>query len=271
MIIQQFAINIFMFKYTVYKTTNIINEKYYIGVHRTKNIYDNYLGSGRVITDAIKKYGRKNFSKEILYVFDNKDDMYQKEADLVTSLTLEDDQCYNLLQGGRNTFREREYDLSAAVRGRHKEYYIYVNNGIITRCIKPEEEILFIKDGWIRGNLTLSRSVTGTKHTPEHNNAVRQKLTGSFIIHKDNKHKRCYNREELECYLQDGWCRGFLKGRRVGNHKGSKNSSYGKKLINNPLTGQHKRITPEAVEFYLQEGWLLGWLDSTELRQRFHT
>lgn len=32
--------------YTIYKTTNLINGKYYIGKHQTENIYDNYYGSG---------------------------------------------------------------------------------------------------------------------------------------------------------------------------------------------------------------------------------
>lgn len=45
--------------YTVYKTTNIINGKYYIGVHKTTNPNDSYLGSGKAIKEAIKKYGKK--------------------------------------------------------------------------------------------------------------------------------------------------------------------------------------------------------------------
>lgn len=41
-------------KYTVYKITNKINDKIYVGVHSTDNPNDSYMGSGKIIKDAIK-------------------------------------------------------------------------------------------------------------------------------------------------------------------------------------------------------------------------
>lgn len=46
----------------VYKTTNLINGKIYIGVD-SKN-QATYLGSGLHISRAIKKYGKKNLLKK---------------------------------------------------------------------------------------------------------------------------------------------------------------------------------------------------------------
>lgn len=86
--------------YTIYKTTNLLNNKYYIGLHATENIYDNYLGSGVFLKKAIKKYGYKNFKKEILYVFDNKKDMINKEKELVNEEFVKKRNTYNMSKGG---------------------------------------------------------------------------------------------------------------------------------------------------------------------------
>lgn len=86
--------------FTVYKTTNIINGKVYIGSHITKNIHDDYLGSGKYLKQAINKYGRENFTKEVLYVFDNRADMNSMERSLVNEAFVKDRQTYNATVGG---------------------------------------------------------------------------------------------------------------------------------------------------------------------------
>ena len=86
--------------YTIYKITNIINKKYYIGMHRTKKLEDNYFGSGNALKSAVKKYGKKNFTKEILFVFDNEQDMKKKEKELV----IVSENTYNMTEGGHGGF-----------------------------------------------------------------------------------------------------------------------------------------------------------------------
>lgn len=86
--------------YTIYKVTNLINNHYYIGQHQTKNLDDDYLGSGKLIKGAVKKYGRENFLKEILFIFDTKEEMNSKEKELITLELVENKLCYNMALGG---------------------------------------------------------------------------------------------------------------------------------------------------------------------------
>lgn len=86
--------------YTVYRTTNTLNGHYYIGVHKTKNPNDSYIGSGIALKAAIKKYGRSVFIKEVLFVFATSQEAYSKERELVTESVVADANAYNLTLGG---------------------------------------------------------------------------------------------------------------------------------------------------------------------------
>jgi hypothetical protein len=88
-------------QFIIYKTTCLINQKFYIGQHETNDINDSYLGSGLLICASIKKYGKENFIKEILHVFDNKHDMNLKEAEIVNLDLLKNPLCLNLSPGGQ--------------------------------------------------------------------------------------------------------------------------------------------------------------------------
>jgi hypothetical protein len=87
-------------KYTIYKTTNLLNQKIYIGKHQTENVNDGYLGSGIFLERAIKKYGKENFRKEILFIFENENDMNLKEKELVTEDFIKCNSNYNSAIGG---------------------------------------------------------------------------------------------------------------------------------------------------------------------------
>ena len=49
----------------IYQTTNLINNKRYIGYHSTDNLDDGYLGSGKILKQSIEKNGVDNFKREI--------------------------------------------------------------------------------------------------------------------------------------------------------------------------------------------------------------
>lgn len=65
----------------LYQITNTLNCKIYVGVHKLADNYRsrNYLGSGLAIKKAIKKYGRKNFTRSTLAEFSCGEDAYKAE------------------------------------------------------------------------------------------------------------------------------------------------------------------------------------------------
>ncbi len=88
-----------MYFYT-YKITNLKNGKYYYGAHSTNNLNDGYMGSGRQLELAKKKYGKEYFTIEILQHFSSKEEMYNAEAGLITEHVVSDPQSYNEKLGG---------------------------------------------------------------------------------------------------------------------------------------------------------------------------
>lgn len=85
--------------YRIYKTTNKINGKCYIGASNGNN--PRYLGSGTALKKAIKKYGVENFVLEILETFDTEDEMYAREAEIVNEDFVSSTLTYNCKLGGR--------------------------------------------------------------------------------------------------------------------------------------------------------------------------
>ena len=89
--------------YTIYKITNKINGKYYIGKHQTKNLDDGYMGSGKLIKSALEKYGIENFTKEILCECNTMEELNEKEKYWIQILKSSDHTIgYNISAGGHD-------------------------------------------------------------------------------------------------------------------------------------------------------------------------
>ncbi len=105
--------------FSVYKITNLLNSRYYYGVHETTNPNDGYLGSGIAIKRAVKKYGKHNFKKSVLFTFESSTDAYAKEVELLRGAR-QDPLCYNLHEGGQGGFKYiNENGLSDPARAGH--------------------------------------------------------------------------------------------------------------------------------------------------------
>lgn len=163
--------------FTVYRTTNLINGKFYIGKHKTDDLEDDYLGSGKLLKRAIAKHGRENFKKEILHVFDNEDEMNSKEAELVQL----NEQSYNLCPGGNggwgyiNSNEEiwRKRNTKAGYEAA-KKYMLDPEKNRRNGQLVKELKLGIFKEGCPRGNWL------GRKHSPESKEKMRQSSLGKI-------------------------------------------------------------------------------------------
>lgn len=86
--------------YVVYKVKNTLNNKIYIGVHKTEDINDSYLGSGVMIKKAVEKYGAECFEKDILHICETRKEAYSLEREYVDEKFIANQKTYNLRLGG---------------------------------------------------------------------------------------------------------------------------------------------------------------------------
>ncbi len=151
----------------VYKITNILNKKVYIGKHSTKNPHDSYMGSGTALKRAIRKYGKANFTKKILHAFSREQDAYDKEAEIVNESFVLSKNTYNLMTGGRaaHTYsQESRLKMSESSKGIpcHANTKKAVSDSQLGR-LKSESH-----------KNKISETLTGRTHSDEHRNKLRQ-------------------------------------------------------------------------------------------------
>lgn len=108
-------------KHFIYCTTNILNNKRYIGKHSTTNINDGYLGSGRIILQAIERYGREHFERKIIHVVENESELnYWEKYYIEKYNTIAEG--YNITKGGEGVLglrhsEETKQKISEQLKG----------------------------------------------------------------------------------------------------------------------------------------------------------
>jgi hypothetical protein len=178
----------------IYKTTNLINKKYYIGMHSTHNMDDGYIGSGKRLWYSIKKYGKENFKCEILEMLPDRNSLKKREKELVNESTIKDELCMNLQLGGGGGFINKEHAKKCQSAGGivHKEKMkndeTYRN--IIIKRLR-EYNKLNHKNGKIKYD-----TFTGKKHTEE---------TKKIIGEKNSTHQKGEKNSQFgTCWITNG-------------------------------------------------------------------
>ena len=207
--------------HTIYKITNLINGKIYIGKHSTNIIEDNYFGSGKLIRRAIEKYGLINFKKEILFIYGNEIEAYSKEKEIVNEDFIYRKDVYNIIIGG-DSFES--INSNEKLRKAKNKKAALIMNSITWKDIefrKRQTDKMIVQNKKLhKEGILKSVDWTGKKHTDESKEKMSKKAKlrigdknssfGTCWIYNENGSRKIKN-EDLEIYLNEGW----IKGRKM--------------------------------------------------------
>lgn len=239
--------------YLIYKTTNLVNGKYYLGQHQTKNKDDTYLGSGKLLLQAIKKYGNESFKREILYECSSVDEMNQKEKEIVTQEEVSNPECYNARIGGEGGWTHwvgTEGHKASTKRGG-------ANSGVRERNVKltTEECRRRFEIGlkrWRLDNpdkLNDHKSDKFKKEQSERFMGVKNPMYGKcWVFNPVSEETKLIDKELLHEYENNGW----NQGKRMRN----KTHNYGKCWVTK--NGINKFIKRSEIEIFLHDGYIRG-------------
>ena len=177
--------------YTIYKITNSVNNKIYIGKHQTVDLNDCYMGSGKNLKRAIETHGIGHFKKEILYIFETEEEMNQKEAELVTENFVKRKDNYNLCIGGQGGFGYinllgiNNINNQCSLGGKRTSE-IYPKGTFYGKKHKPETK-KFISDSK-KGN----KNFLGKQHKPETIEKMKVSAKGKQVGKNNSQFGTCW-------------------------------------------------------------------------------
>lgn len=196
----------------IYETTDLMNGKTYIGLHRKPKFDKNYHGSGTRLLERIKKYGVKDLVTIMIDSAETEEELNSLEVYYIAERRKNGKCEYNIAPGG--AFEPKNLN------------YIRIVKNEKEKAVPKEEIQTWINKGWKPG-----RAIT------VHN-------TGKIGIHKISSNKAVVNKyiyeKELDSYLNEGWELGFDI-----NYK--ETSTAGLVWIHNDK-GEKHMVTPEEKE-----------------------
>lgn len=192
----------------IYKTVNIITGRYYIGMHSTFNLNDDYIGSGKILWYSIKKYGRENHKKEILEFCKDRNKLKQREKEIVNDDLRKDKLCMNLMNGGegglrffKNKEEERLWHVQGGIAANK------IRTKIMAEKVKNDKKF---KEKWINN---LSKSLK--KYYEIHENPMKEKT------HSDEVKKKISLRQSGKNNSQFGtmWITNGKESKKINNKR----------------------------------------------------
>jgi hypothetical protein len=181
----------------IYKTTCLVTNRYYIGMHSTCNLNDGYLGSGKRLRYSIRKYGIEYHKKEILEFFENRKLLIEAEKKYVTADLIHDSLCMNLKNGGTGGISNK------------KHYVNFINAGIdnFKRTKTAREgkfKTLFKDSEWLKKrNVNISLALKGKENgwKGKHHSQI---TINKFKINRKGSGAGIKNSQYGTCWIMNG-------------------------------------------------------------------
>lgn len=194
-----------------YRTVNLINGRYYLGMHSSNRLKDWYLGSGTRLRYEINKYGKSNFKLEILQQFNSREELIEAEIKLITEQDLQNVNCLNCKAGGVGFTREQQ------------EEGIRKANSIVSQNFKnnPEWVEWFkskVKEGRSRSEYDYSLNFKGKQHSEDTIQKIKQAKKNTGVGESNSQFGTCWITDEVanrkikkESKIPEGWRLGKAK------------------------------------------------------------
>lgn len=219
----------------IYKTTNLINGKIYIGKHKASEFNPNYKGSGTAyLSNAFKKYGWENFKVEFLIPCFSLEELNTEERFLIEWFNSRDRSIgYNRAEGGDG----------GVLSGEDNPFYGKHHSDAAKQMIREAQTKCWNSEDY---------------RAKMHNSRLgNQNSRGLIWIYSDTETRRV-DPNELEDYLAEGWILGLSPEHRfkIGDSSKGNTNNTGKIRIHNGSQG--KMVDRAQLEEYLSEGWELG-------------
>lgn len=269
----------------IYKTTNLINNKFYIGQRKGK-FNNNYLGSGTILKRAIRKYGKENFKVDILSFVNDKKELNKLEKIFIDKYRkiLGRNNLYNMSDGGDGGSTIKFHKINCicsvckAIRGEQKgknspRYNKHLTNeskkkiglGNRGKTWSKERIINFSQKMKGKGNPMYGKRF---HHTPEAKEKIGLRTRGKHIT-EEHKLKISLSHKGLklskETKLKISLSKKGNQNMKDKHHtdetkKKIKLAHLGDKWISNIKLHKSKIIHKKDLNEYLNKKWIIGRL-----------
>lgn len=259
----------------IYLTTNKINNKKYVG-RKTSNVFiESYLGSGRHLKNAIKKYGKENFHVEVLEEVNDKYQLIPREMYWIAHFNaVEDNMFYNHSPGGYNEgFEPGKNNIAKTDRSRKINSDKHKGKKYSKEIIKKRSETFRknqelglhtnyhpeFSDEWRKQQSERAKEFNSKRDY----SIVSKTTTGKKFMNKDGI-QTWVAKDDIQKYLDNGWKFGECKKRapkktppwNKGKHGCQIAHNSNKIWINNGVI--NKFIFKEELDEYKQLGFVKG-------------